>query len=352
MKKNGMEITNKELAGRLGVSPGTVSFVLGGRGDEMRISRKTQWDIFRMARQYGYEPVRGTEWMLEKEYRSGLKRILVFNVDMEGTRLRFSRFLYGVQKKIIKEALQVQLILQPFADGKLHLYERLFDRTYCEGVIIYGGNDEDISWLMEKEFGVPVVLFNRATEKYSSVYVDDYEIGSRAAETFYKRGHRDVGIVMANQGRKAGSLRMAGFFDRCKGLGLQINNSHIQKGELDPAGGMEAAKKMLAGDRQMLPTAIFVQVGDMVVGVLKAFAGVGIRIPEDVEIVTCGDSGIEGMLSTSLSVVKIPVEEMAGESLDILLGQMEIGDSKAILKMISTSIAVEDGETSTYMLRN
>lgn len=338
MKKNGIVITNKELAGELGVSPGTVSFVLNGRGDEMRISRETQWRIFQRARQYGYEPGGGMEWLIEKEYKSGLKRILIFNVNIEGTRLRFSRFLYGIQKKIVEEELPIQITLQPFKEGRLSSHSRLFSQIYCDGVMIYGGNDEDVSFLMENEFGVPIVLFNRATEKYSSVYADDYEIGCRVAEMFRQRGHRNVGVIMAGAGRKAGSLRMAGFFDRCDSLGLKIDSGNIQKGELDPEGGEQAAKRMLSHPNAVLPTAVFVQIGDMVMGVLKAFVRAGINIPKDVEIVTCGDSGIEDMLSTPLSVVGIPVEEMGGDSLKILLYHLETGEKRAILKMIPVSV--------------
>ena len=343
MKKNGITITNKELAAQLGVSPGAVSSVLNGRGDEMRISRQTQWRIFQLARQYGYEPVGGMEWLTEREYRTGLKRVLIFNINIEGTRLRFSRFLYGIQKKIVDEDLPVQTILQPFKEGGLTGYSHLFNQRYCDGVVVYGGNDEDLSYLMQKDFDLPVVLFNRATEKYSSVYVDDYEIGCRAAEMFRQRGHRNVGVIMANCGRKAGSLRMAGFFDRCNSLGLKINGAHIQKGELDPEGGERAARQMLSQPGGVLPTAIFVQIGDMVVGVLKTFVRAGINIPKDIEIVTCGDSGIEDMLSTPLAIVGIPVEEMGKDSLQILLHHLETGEKRAILKMIPVSVSAGPG---------
>lgn len=46
----------KEIAERLGVSQSTVSVVLGGRGDSVRISKETQKRVQDMAREMNYRP--------------------------------------------------------------------------------------------------------------------------------------------------------------------------------------------------------------------------------------------------------------------------------------------------------
>ena len=43
-----------EIARQLGISRSTVSFVLNGRGDEMRISKETQEKIRRTAKKINY----------------------------------------------------------------------------------------------------------------------------------------------------------------------------------------------------------------------------------------------------------------------------------------------------------
>ena len=49
MTKNKVQI--KEIAERLGLSPGTVSIVLNGRGDKMRISKETQKRVKEVAQE-------------------------------------------------------------------------------------------------------------------------------------------------------------------------------------------------------------------------------------------------------------------------------------------------------------
>ena len=54
MKKKSIRI--KELAEALGLSQGTISIVLNGRGDEMRISKATQKKVLEGAKEMGDEP--------------------------------------------------------------------------------------------------------------------------------------------------------------------------------------------------------------------------------------------------------------------------------------------------------
>lgn len=52
--KGNKQIT--EIANQLGLSPGTVSVVLNGRGDKVRISKATQKRVKDAAREMGYQP--------------------------------------------------------------------------------------------------------------------------------------------------------------------------------------------------------------------------------------------------------------------------------------------------------
>ena len=46
----------KQIAERVGLSPSTVSIVLNGRGDEMRISKESQRRVLEAAKEMSYYP--------------------------------------------------------------------------------------------------------------------------------------------------------------------------------------------------------------------------------------------------------------------------------------------------------
>lgn len=55
MSRNTKGVQIKQIAEHLGLSSGTVSIVLNGRGDELRISRETQKMVLDTAREMNYQ---------------------------------------------------------------------------------------------------------------------------------------------------------------------------------------------------------------------------------------------------------------------------------------------------------
>lgn len=56
IKKETATVQIRQIAERLQLSPGTVSIVLNGRGDSMRISKATQQRVQAMAKEMNYQP--------------------------------------------------------------------------------------------------------------------------------------------------------------------------------------------------------------------------------------------------------------------------------------------------------
>ena len=83
-------------------------------------------------------------------------------------------------------------------------------------------------------------------------------------------------------------------------------------------GGYDAAKKIL--ELPQLPDCLFCVSDAMALGALHAFWKAGIRIPEDMEIISVGngDKEQEEYSCPSLSVVHLPMEKMAEACLQLL----------------------------------
>ncbi len=342
MKRGRKSTGVKEIAERLNISPSTVSIVLNGQGRELRISKDTQNKVWSVAEEYGFCKREGL--LSEKSGQARMPRVVVtvfmpFMTDIKVV----SRILYGFQKAIVEGGLEVKIVMQTFLVGELYKYADEISGRVCDGAIILGMEEGDVSFLRENNFDVPVLLFNRVTEKYSTVYVDDYEVGNKVARLFKARGHKNVGLVLPAQRGKAGNMRKLGFLDGCQECGLDINPLYICEDILHVNGGKNAVDELIARCEKagvVLPTAMFVFITEMTVGVMHELALNGIRVPENMEIVSYGDNFMEEQMFPSVTAVKMEVEEMGKRCLEIIVQLIRLGTKEPSVSLFPTPLVV------------
>ena len=316
----------KEIAERTKLSVGTVSIVLNGRGDEMRISKKTQQRVLEAAQGLGYLPNISARRLRQSGARN-LPAIATFWPSDLAPEL-LGRFFAGAQSPILEQEHAFEMTIQPYKRGNVDKIKEMCDRGIYHGAIITGVSAEEQRWLESNRWGVPAVLFNRESSVCSCVYVDSYEIGRKVAELFANRGHRKVGVIAPEHLVHAkNNQRFKGFVESCARYGLELEDRHIQVAPMSMEGGNSAARRIVEGGGRM-PTAIFFPIGIMAVAALPVFHRAGIRIPDDLEIVTYGDHEAEKYSVPSLTTVKLPVEEMASACVRLVMGLIQDPGSK------------------------
>lgn len=324
MRKRKGAVSIKQLAESLNLSPGTISIVLNGHGDKMRISKATQNRVLEAAREMGYQPNIYAKRLRQGEGGNQHKLIAVFNCYIKDVKNVLGRILYGIQTEISDKNLPVDILMQTYQLTKLSEKKELLSSTYCNGAIIYGVSEEDTAFLLNETFDIPIVIFNRPTEKYGSVYVEDYEAGRRVAQLFASSGCKNVGLIMPSKRSRAGSMRQLGFLDGCSQNGLVVAPQHIQEDVLSTEGGYVAAKRMLQSGS--IPQGLFVQISEMAAGAIRAIRERGLQIPNEVKLVSYGDSQIEEYMTPSLTAIRMPIETMAAECLELVLNMIDTND--------------------------
>jgi len=313
--------TIKEIAEKTKLSVGTVSIVLNGRGDEMRISKKTQQRVLEAAQGLGYLPNISARRLRQSGLRNMPSVVSFWPTDLAPELL--GRFFAGAQNPILEQECAFEMTIQPYKRGQVDRIRELCDKGVYHGAIITGVSAEEQRYLESNRFGVPAVLFNRESSVFSCVYADSYEIGRKVAELFCSRGHRKVGVIVPEHLVQAeNNLRYRGFVESCARYGLELEDRHIQIAPMSMEGGNSAARRIVEGGGK-LPTAIFFPIGVMAIGALPVFHRAAIRIPEDLEIVTYGDHEAEKYSVPSLTTVKLPVEEMAAACIRLVLGLIQ-----------------------------
>lgn len=305
----------KEIAELAGVSVGTVSLVLNGRAKELRISPATEDKILQAARELDYRPNVSAR-RLRRSAHDSVPTIAVFWASDFPSEL-LGRFFIGLQNSLLGKH-EFEVMVQPYRQSELHASNLLTAGELFHGVILTGVSDSDIQFLEENPIRSPIVVFNRRLSNYSSVYVDDVEAGRKTAALFAAKGHRRVGMIAPDVQTVSISGRRTGFMDGAREHGLELPDAFNFQVPMSMLGGQIAAGMLTALSEP--PTALFFPNGIMAVGALPVLHRAGIRIPEELEIVTYGDSEHERFTLPALSSQILPVETMASACVDVLMG--------------------------------
>src|SRR5258708_22674332 len=146
--------------------------------------------------------------------------------------------------------------------------------------------------------GVPFVVINRDLDddRINRVELDDHGAAYAATEHLIGLGHTAIGTISGPLGGEPG-VRRRSAIERHNGWqaalsqhGLLLNPNWIVSGSYTYEGGYQGTKHLLASlNGSAMPSALFVASDVMAVGALKAIYEAGLRVPNDIAMITIGD---------------------------------------------------------------
>ncbi len=325
----------KEIAELAQVSRGTVSLVLNGKGDQYRISSATQEKIWNTARLLNYQPNISAR-RLRSSGESVLPIIALF-WSLDTRAVLINRFLKGLQQSLRSNGQEYEVLIQPYVGNQLHEVRSLLTGTRFNGAIIANPTEKDERYLKEVNPLVPLVMYQRESDKYASVNVDSYASGEQVARLFASRGHRRAGIIIPHVSSRAIHLRRLGFIDKGRELGLELEPRLQVREDFSEQGGYQAIRRILQ-EREQWPTAIFAISDQMSVGALKALHEAGICVPDDIELVGHDDDEVTRYTVPSLTTVHLPVEQMAEACFGLLTEMMQHRLQEPVSRIFDTHL--------------
>lgn len=339
MKKSGTTQI-KEIAEKLGISPGTVSVVLNGRGDDLRISKATQQRVKEAAKEMNYQPNIYARRLRNSKDGVVTKVIAVF----WSTEFMFDimgRFFMGMYKAVKEKEYNVEFFIQLFDFDRLSEWKNIMNSSRFSGIIISGSSDKDVDFLKENDFDLPVVLLNRNEENYHCVYINDYDIGKSVAKLFHSRNHKRVALISMKRKGSGAIMRQAGFLEAVKNYEMDIREDWIKEmSGRDYGSGYEAGRMIMQSKEK--PQAIFAMSSAQVLGTIIACQEAGLRVPEDVEIMTYGDNSTLECFSPTISSVYIPIEYLAENALNLLILVIDNGIDMPMSRTLYAEYAFRD----------
>ena len=322
-------VTSLQVAEHAGVSQSAVSrtFTPGAS-----ISSKTRTKVLASAKQLGYRPNAIARSLITNRSRI----IAVVMAYLQN--LFYPDVLEELGRALAAENYHL-LLFTGFMDRDS---DPVFDQLMqyrVDGIIL--ASTSLSSELSEEcaSAGIPVVLFNRTTERdaVSSVTTRNREGGKRIADFLVAGGHKSFGYIAGLENSSTNRDRQNGYLDGLKAHGF--SDVAIETGDYSRTEAEAAARTMLS--RADRPEAIFVANDHMAVAVMDvARHEFGLRIPEDLSIVGYDDVGPARWTSYGITTMSQPLKRMVESTVDILMDQIASGEIEAEHRILSGDLIV------------
>lgn len=167
-----------------------------------------------------------------------------------------------------------------------------------------------------------VVFFDRIMEGSgcSSVVCDNYQGSYNLVSFTLGNGYTRIGHLAGYASSYIGRERRRGFEDALLDSGIPVNPAWVVEGGFDQEDGYAGFMKMRAsGD---LPQIICAVGFSVAMGALKAIREGGLSVPEDIELVSFGDSVYNEHMKPSLTAVRLDPGAIGRKAVDVLINQL------------------------------
>ena len=181
--------------------------------------------------------------------------------------------------------------------------------------------------------GIPVVMLHRGVDDVRAplVTIPAVQVGELAGREMIKRGHTRIGFCASQRAGSSGNY-LKGLRVAMKDAGLELSEDHVHYGDIvmfDNANYAEYEASLERWfDRHMTgpdrPTVLFTSFES--IGEIAYFVALrrGLRVPEDLSIVTVGGQERRGAIVRRLACVTVN-EQQAGRLTADLLDEMQNG---------------------------
>lgn len=326
--------TLKQIAEQAGVSVRSVSVVLNGKAVESRISPEMTQRIERIARELDYRPnALARAIRLKKSSQIG---VLVRELSNPYT----GAVIEIMESCLVDRGYKLLLGLTNRSREVAHAYLAEFSQGVVDGIINLDPNLDEKSFA-ECKIRLPYIHYMRPSPGYSLRL--DYAHGVKLALShLWKLGHRRVGFISGPVADHSNDERLQGYVSFYTAKGMQP--PAIGYGAWTYESGRDAAHSLI----DCGCTAIFAANDLMAVGAAKTARDRNLAIPGDLSVIGFDDSILALMMSPSLTSVRVPIEQLASQSVEALIALIA-GKRLRAPAAIKPTLTVRD---STGSVRN
>ena len=307
-----------DVAEMLGVSKSTVSRVINGNEGVGPELRKKVMDFIN---EIGYQPS-----TLAQSLSKGRMNIVALILgDIRNP--FYADLAFNIQRILNDNSYMVMVLNSEYNIERELEFLKLTEQFNFAGLILITAQEEIIEDRL-KNMNLPKVLVNRILPHYTgdSVLIDNFQAGYQATMHLIELGHRHIGFIKGPGVSSASSQRFAGYRQVLQNYGLPFEEECEFISDLKLETGRSLADDFCKLEKR--PSAMVI-VNDMTaIGFMDGCRNAGIRIPEDLSIVSFDNIAMASMYGIELTTISQHVDEMGEKAAHLMLKQLNDKDAK------------------------
>lgn len=327
--------TLKDIAQKAGVSIATVSRVLN-QDENFNTTAKTRRRILKIAQDFEYKKIE-RKFIIQDTEKLNFICFLLYDELIEIT----DPYYLLIRTAIKDEAEKRNVDMFFTFDINTSLAE-------YDGAMIVGGNNmwDKAPCLKEKTKDFPTIFvdFNPEIPETDSVVPNFKMIVEQVINRFVELGHTEIGYVGGIEYDRNNSVindqRKEYFIDILKDRKYYEPRFIFMDDGISMKVGYKLIKNAIEDSK--LPRALFIENDTMAIGVIKAINEYGLKIPDDVSIISCNDIPSAKYQQPSLTTVRIHSDVIGKLAVQILEDRINNCRKVGVNLVVNNELKIRD----------
>ncbi len=307
--------TIKEVAKRANVSLSTVSRVIN---NNYPVSDKAREKVLQCIKDLNYQP-NGIARSL-KNHKTNMIGFVVADISNPF----FMQIAKAMESVISTEEHSLVFCSSDGIPQKEQKLLEMLNEKRVEAIVI-ASSDPTGSFIKQLvDQGMPVVMIDRKIPGINTdvIVEDNFDAAYRLTEHLIKNGHRKIAIINVSLAISVGMERFDGFKEAFKHYGLSLKDHHVLQGGFQRQDACAAVKKMITENKDDIPTALFCSNNIMAEGAIIALREFGLKIPEDISLVSFGSKDLLDLIEPKLTIASQNTYALGSKAGQIILDRL------------------------------
>ena len=311
-------MTIKDLAAKTGYAVATVSRVLNNHPN---VSEKARRVIMQEVEKSGFQLNANAKQLKQQQATTLLAVVKGTSNEL------FAELVESIQALVAQTQYPLEVHYLDEDENEVRWAVKLCREKKPLGILFLGGNTNNFLSDFDK-IDVPCVVVTNdmarlGFENLSSVSVDGREACRKAVSSLIDQGHRKIVVVggervHSDTGRQRYEGCLAAMREREISFDEALDYRSVRFSYQD---GYDATRGLIEDGREF--TALFAAADVMAIGAIRALRDAGKRVPEDVSVVGFDGLPLGSFLVPQLTTIVQPVQQMAQQSVEILISCIE-----------------------------